>query len=139
MPATLGQCGRLEVFSNDYDTPDGTCLRDHIHVSDLIAAHVDALEHLRRGGKSGIFNCGYGKGYSVLDVIRAVERASGTALPVTYGPRREGDPAAIVAGASRVREVLGWQPRYDNLDLIVKTALNWERTLDQRNTTGRQV
>jgi UDP-glucose 4-epimerase len=77
-------------------------------------------------------------GYSVVDVIRAVERASGAALPVTYGPRREGDPAAIVAGAGRVREVLGWQPRYDNLDLIVKTALNWERKLAQRNATGRQ-
>ena len=92
------------------DTPDGTCLRDYIHVSDLIAAHVDALTHLRSGGESGIFNCGYGKGYSVLEVIKAVERVNGAALPVTYGPRRAGDPAAIVAGADRVRQVLGWQP-----------------------------
>jgi len=100
------------------------------------AAHVDALEHLRRGGESGIFNCGYGKGYSVLDVIRAVERVNGAALPVTYGPRRAGDPAAIVAGAPRVREVLGWQPKHENLDFIVQTALDWERKLALRNTGG---
>lgn len=133
----LGQRDQLEVFGTDYDTPDGTCLRDYIHVSDLIAAHVDALEHLRKGGASGIFNCGYGKGYSVLDVIKAVERVNGAALPVKYGPRRPGDPPAIVAGARRVREVLGWQPKHENLDFIVETALNWERKLAQRNTTGR--
>jgi len=131
--AALGQRGHIEVYGTDYATPDGTCLRDYIHVSDLIAAHVDALSHLRRGGEGGIFNCGYGKGYSVLEVLRAVERVNGAALPVTYGPRREGDPAAIVAGAERVREVLGWQPRYENLDFIVETALNWERKLAQRN------
>jgi UDP-glucose 4-epimerase len=134
--AALGQRERLEVFGTDYDTPDGTCLRDYIHVSDLIAAHVDALAYLRKGGGSGIFNCGYGKGYSVLEVIKAVERVSGAALPVIYGPRRAGDPAAIVAGATRVREVLGWQPQYENLDFIVETAMNWERKLAQRNATG---
>ena len=104
----LGQRNELEVFGTDYPTPDGTCLRDYIHVSDLISAHVDALAHLRRGGESGIFNCGYGKGYSVLDVIKAVERVNGAALPVRYGPRRDGDPVAIVAGADRVRSILGW-------------------------------
>jgi UDP-glucose 4-epimerase len=129
----LGQRGHLEVYGTDYPTPDGTCLRDYIHVSDLIAAHVDALSHLRRGGESGIFNCGYGKGYSVREVIEAVERVNGAALPVTYGPRRAGDPAAIVAGATRVREILGWQPKYENLDFIVETALNWERKLALRN------
>ena len=129
----LGQRDSLEVYGTDYATPDGTCLRDYIHVSDLISAHVDALSHLRRGGESGIFNCGYGKGYSVLEVIKAVERVNGAALPVKYGPRREGDPAAIVAGADRVRSVLGWQPRHENLDFIVETALNWERKLAQRN------
>lgn len=129
----LGQRGELEVYGTDYDTPDGTCLRDYIHVSDLILAHVDALGHLRRGGESGIFNCGYGKGYSVLDVIKAVERVNGAALPVKYGPRREGDPDAIVAGAERVRSILGWQPKHENLDFIVETALNWERKLAQRN------
>jgi UDP-glucose 4-epimerase len=131
--AALGQRDSLEVYGTDYGTPDGTCLRDYIHVSDLIAAHVDALAHLRKGGESGIFNCGYGKGYSVLEVLKAVERVNGACLPVKYGPRREGDPAAIVAGAERVRTVLGWQPRYDNLDFIVETALEWERKLAQRN------
>ncbi len=131
--AALGQRDHLEVFGTDYPTPDGTCLRDYIHVSDLIGAHVDALSHLRRGGESGTFNCGYGKGYSVREVIGAVERVNGASLPVTYGPRRAGDPAAIVAGATRIREVLGWQPRYENLDFIVETALNWERKLAQRN------
>lgn len=131
--AALGQRDSLEVYGTDYATPDGTCLRDYIHVSDLIAAHVDALTHLRKGGESGIFNCGYGKGYSVLDVIKSVERVNGAALPVKFGPRRAGDPAAIVAGAERVRQVLGWQPRYDNLDLIVETALGWERKLARRN------
>jgi UDP-glucose 4-epimerase len=132
----LGQRGELEVFGTDYDTPDGTCLRDYIHVSDLIAAHVDALEHLRRGGDSGIFNCGYGKGYSVLEVIKAVERVNGAPLPVKYGPRRAGDPVAIVAGADRVREVLGWQPKHENLDFIVETAFNWEKKLAQRNASA---
>ena len=129
----LGQRGELEVFGTDYDTPDGTCLRDYIHVSDLIAAHADALAHLRKGGASGIFNCGYGKGYSVLDVIKAVERVNGAALPVKYAGRREGDPAAIVAGAERVRSILGWEPKHENLDFIVESALNWERKLAQRN------
>ena len=129
----LGQRGELEVFGTDYDTPDGTCLRDYIHVSDLIAAHADALAHLRRGGDSGIFNCGYGTGASVLDVIKAVERVNGAALPVKYIGRREGDPVAIVAGADRVRSVLGWKPRHENLDFIVESALSWERKLAQRN------
>jgi UDP-glucose 4-epimerase len=131
--AALGQRPSIEVYGTDYDTPDGTCQRDYIHVSDLIAAHVDALSHLRRGGESGIFNCGYGKGYSVLEVLKAVERANGAPLPVAYGPRRAGDPAAIVAGAQRVRDVLGWRPRYADLDFIVETALNWERKLATRN------
>jgi UDP-glucose 4-epimerase len=131
--AALGQRPSIEIYGTDYDTPDGTCLRDYIHVSDLIAAHVDALSHLRRGGESGIFNCGYGKGYSVREVLQAVERVNGAPLAVTYGPRREGDPAAIVAGAERVRQVLGWQPRHADLDFIVETALNWERKLATRN------
>jgi UDP-glucose 4-epimerase len=131
----LGQREKLEVYGTDYATPDGTCLRDYIHVSDLAQAHVDALAHLRKGGESGIFNCGYGKGYSVLEVIKAVERVNGAPLPVAYAPRRAGDPAAIVAGADRVREVLGWQPKYENLDFIVETALAWERKLAQRNSS----
>jgi UDP-glucose 4-epimerase len=129
----LGQRDHMEVFGNDYATPDGTCLRDYIHVSDLIAAHVDALSYLRKGGDSGIFNCGYGKGYSVKEVIRALEKANGAPINVKMAARRAGDPAAIVAGAERVRSVLGWQPSHDNLDEIVASALDWERKLAQRN------
>jgi UDP-glucose 4-epimerase len=129
----LGQRGQMDVFGTDYDTPDGTCVRDYIHVSDLIAAHMDALAHLRRGGKSGIYNCGYGKGYSVLEVIKAVEKAYGAPVNAQLGPRRAGDPAGIVAGAQKVRDELGWQPRYDDLDFIVKSALDWERHLMRRN------
>jgi UDP-glucose 4-epimerase len=129
----LGQRKGMDVFGTDYDTPDGTCVRDYIHVSDLISAHMDALAHLRRGGQSGIFNCGYGKGYSVLEVIKAVERAHGAPIAHTLGPRRPGDPAGIVAGADQVRKVLGWEPKYDDLDFIVQTALDWERHLARRN------
>lgn len=129
----LGQRKEMQLFGTDYATPDGTCLRDYIHVSDLIAAHMDALRHLQRGGESGIFNCGYGKGFSVLDVIRAVEKAHGAPINVVYGPRRAGDPAAIVAGADRAREVLGWSPRHDDLNTIVSSALAWEQHLARRN------
>ncbi len=129
----LGQRSHMDVFGTDYATPDGTCLRDYIHVSDLIAAHVDALGYLRKGGQSGIFNCGYGKGYSVLEVIKAVEKVHGAALTVNRVARRPGDPAAIVAGAERVRSILGWQPKYEDLDFIVASALEWERRLASRN------
>jgi UDP-glucose 4-epimerase len=129
----LGQRPSMDVFGTDYDTPDGTCLRDYIHISDLISAHMDALSHLRLGGESGIFNCGYGRGYSVLEVIRAVEKAYGGPIKANRVPRRAGDPAAIVAGADRVREVLGWKPRYEDLDIIVSSALAWEKHLIRRN------
>jgi UDP-glucose 4-epimerase len=129
----LGQRASMDVFGTDYDTPDGTCLRDYIHVSDLISAHMDALAHLRKDGESGIFNCGYGKGYSVLEVINAVEKAYGGPVNKNLVPRRAGDPTAIVAGATRVREVLGWQPKYANLDFIVASALAWEKHLERRN------
>jgi UDP-glucose 4-epimerase len=129
----LGQRPYMEVFGTDYDTPDGTCIRDYIHVSDLIAAHFDALTHLRDGGGSGIFNCGYGRGYSVLEVVKAVERMAGKPLNVRYAPRRAGDPARIVAGAERARSTLGWTPRHDDLDEIVASALSWEEKLLRRN------
>lgn len=129
----LGQRGGMEVFGTDYDTPDGTCLRDYIHVSDLIGAHMDALSHLKRGGQSGIFNCGYGTGYSVLEVIKSVERVHGSKLNVKYGPRRAGDPAGIVAGADKAREILGWKPKYADLDYIVDSAIRWEQHLMRRN------
>jgi UDP-glucose 4-epimerase len=129
----LGQRPSMDVFGTDYDTPDGTCLRDYIHISDLIAAHMDALSHLRRCGESGIFNCGYGQGYSVLEVIRAVEKAHGRPIKANLVPRRAGDPTAIVAGADRVRSILGWTPKYQDLDIIVSSALAWEKHLIRRN------
>jgi UDP-glucose 4-epimerase len=132
----LGSRAELEVFGTDYDTPDGTCIRDYIHVSDLVTAHLDALKHLRNGGESGVFNCGYGTGYSVLEVIRAVERAVGGKLDVKLAGRRAGDPAAIVAGAEKVRRVLGWRPRHQDLDDIVASALAWERHLQRRNSAA---
>ncbi len=129
----LGQRPFMDVFGTDYDTPDGTCLRDYIHVSDLISAHMDALSHLRRGGESGIFNCGYGKGYSVLEMIRAVEKAHGGPIKANRVARRAGDPAAIVAGADRVKAILGWKPKFNDLDTIVASALAWENHLLRRN------
>lgn len=129
----LGQRASMDVFGTDYPTPDGTCLRDYIHVSDLISAHMDALAHLHRGGESGIFNCGYSKGYSVLEVIKAVEKAAGKPVQHKLVPRRAGDPAAIVAGADRARDILGWKPKHADLDVIVASALAWEQHLEKRN------
>jgi UDP-glucose 4-epimerase len=128
----LGLRGKLDVFGTDYATPDGTCVRDYIHVSDLVRAHADALRYLRSGAPSLTLNCGYGHGYSVLEVIDAVKRASGVDFKVEMAPRRAGDPASIVAASDRVRAELGWQPRYDDLATIVSHALAWERQLMQR-------
>lgn len=125
----LGKRERLSVFGTDYPTPDGTCIRDYIHVSDLAEAHVLALERLADGGGSAAYNCGYGTGYSVLEVLRAVEAASGRPLNFHYAARRPGDPAIVVADASRIRRDLGWQPRLDRLDAIVKSSLAWEHRL----------
>jgi UDP-glucose 4-epimerase len=125
----LGKRSGMEVFGTDYDTPDGTCVRDYIHVTDLVRAHVAALGHLRRGGVSDVFNCGYSQGYSVLQVIDAVKRVSGRSLNVNLSPRRPGDPPMIVAASDKVRKALGWKPEYDNLDLIVRHALTWEDAL----------
>ena len=125
----LGLRPQVEVFGTDYDTPDGTCVRDYIHVIDLVRAHFDALAHLRRAGSSDTFNCGYGHGYSVLDVIGAVKRASGRDFAVRLSARRPGDPAAIVADARRIRAQLNWTPQLDDLDQIVAHALAWERKL----------
>jgi UDP-glucose 4-epimerase len=125
----LGLRPQIDVFGTDYDTPDSTCVRDYIHVNDLVRAHFDALAHLRRGGASDTFNCGYGHGYSVLDVIGAVKRASGRDFAVRLSARRPGDPASIVADAARIRAQLNWTPQFDNLDTIVAHALAWERKL----------
>ena len=129
----LGKRAGMDVFGTDYDTPDGTCVRDYIHVKDLARAHVAALEHLQRGGKSEIFNCGYGKGYSVLQVIDAVRRVSKRAVDAKLAPRRPGDPASIVASSDKIRAQLGWKPQHDDLDLIVEHALAWEAHLAKRN------
>jgi UDP-glucose 4-epimerase len=128
----LGRRSSMQVFGTDYATPDGTCIRDYIHVSDLISAHLDALKHLRGGGASTTMNCGYGRGFSVLEVIAAVKRVSKIDFPVGLGPRRAGDPAQIVAASDRIRALLGWTPRYDDLDVIVEHALAWERELGRR-------
>jgi UDP-glucose 4-epimerase len=121
-----GKRNRMSVFGTDYPTPDGTCIRDYIHVTDLVAAHLAALRHLRAGGENLVLNCGYGRGYSVLEVIEAVKRVSGKDFPVELAPRRPGDPAAIVARADRIRERLGWRPQLDDLATIVAHALAWE-------------
>jgi UDP-glucose 4-epimerase len=123
-------CGKREaltIFGTDYNTPDGTGVRDYIHVEDLARAHLDALAWLRDGGSSEVLNCGYGHGYSVREVVQAVERATGEPLPVREDARRPGDPPTLVANASRIRELLGWTPRLDDLDQIVATSLAWER------------
>jgi UDP-glucose 4-epimerase len=125
----LGLRPRIEVFGTDYPTADGTCIRDYIHVADLVRAHSSALAHLRGGGVSATFNCGYGHGASVLEVVDAVKRISGCDIAVTLSARRPGDPAAIVADGARIRRELGWVPQYDNLDTIVGHALAWERRL----------
>lgn len=130
----LGKRPKLDVFGTDYPTPDGTCVRDYIHVSDLARAHTAALAHLRRGGASATFNCGYGHGASVFDVLAAVRRACGHDFPVDVAGRREGDPAALVADARRIRGVLDWRPQYDDLDTIVGHALAWEKRLPGRRT-----
>jgi UDP-glucose 4-epimerase len=128
----LGIRPKLDVFGDDYPTPDGTCIRDYIHVSDLVRAHADALHYLRSGAPSLTLNCGYGHGFSVLDVIDAVKRVSGVDFKVDIAPRRPGDPAQIVAQSERVRDKLGWQPRYDDVSTIVRDALDWERELMKR-------
>jgi UDP-glucose 4-epimerase len=128
----LGRHSALDVFGEDYPTPDGTCVRDYIQVTDLIDAHLAALAYLRSGGASLVCNCGYGRGYSVRQVVEVVKRVSGVDFKVNNAPRRAGDPAAIVARADLVRRELGWRPRRDDLDAIVKQALDWERRLHNR-------
>jgi UDP-glucose 4-epimerase len=125
----LGRHKNMDVFGLDYPTRDGSCLRDYIQVSDLIDAHMAALKHLRAGGDSRTFNCGYGRGYSVLEVVDVVKRVSGVDFKVNLAGRRAGDPAAIIAKADRIRSELGWRPQRDDLADIVKQALDWERRL----------
>jgi UDP-glucose 4-epimerase len=125
----LGLRPKMQVFGTDYPTQDGTCIRDYIHVCDLVRAHSDALAYLRGGGASATLNCGYGRGFSVLDVIDTVKRVSGVDFRVETTARRPGDPAQIVAKSDRIRAVLGWQPQLDDLTTIARHALDWERKL----------
>ena len=134
--AALGLRPRLEVFGTDYPTPDGTCIRDYIHVSDLVRAHSDALRYLRAGAPSLTLNCGYGHGFSVFEVIEAVKHAAGVDFKVDIGPRRAGDPSRIVAATAQIRALLGWQPRYDDLSTIVAHALAWEHALVARRAAA---
>ena len=127
--AAAGRRDSVAIFGTDYPTPDGTGVRDYIHVEDLAAAHLDALTYLRGGGASATLNVGYGHGYSVRQVLAAVERVTGKRLTVHEGPRRPGDPPALVARAERIRTELNWQPRLDDLDEIVRTAYAWEQRL----------
>ncbi|MCP5346868.1 MAG: UDP-glucose 4-epimerase GalE [Gammaproteobacteria bacterium] len=125
----LGKREKLLVFGTDYPTADGTGIRDYIHVSDLAAAHLSALDYLREGGRSTTLNCGYGHGYSVREVIDAVERCHGSSLNVEYTKRRAGDPATLVSSVEKIHKTLDWIPRYDDLDTIVRTSLEWEKKL----------
>jgi UDP-glucose 4-epimerase len=127
--AALGRRAGLSIFGTDYPTPDGTGVRDYIHVEDLAAAHLSALAYLRRDGQSVTLNCGYGRGYSVREVIAMVERAAGTRLTIREEPRRAGDPPMLIARADKVRSLLGWTPRFDDLETIVTSSLGWERRL----------
>jgi UDP-glucose 4-epimerase len=128
--AALKRKPEMRIFGTDFPTPDGTGIRDYIHVEDLAAAHLDALRYLEQGGESQILNCGYGQGYSVRQVIERVKAISGVDFPVIESDRRPGDPACVMACAEQIRKVLGWQPKYNDLDQIVYTTLAWEKRKD---------
>jgi UDP-glucose 4-epimerase len=127
----------VEIFGTDYDTPDGTCIRDYIHVEDLAAAHLKALDYLDAGEPSTIINCGYGHGYSVRQVLDTVQKINGTEFPIQESSRRPGDPAQLIADNQKIRNLLQWKPRYDSLEVICETALNWERNGNQSVSATR--
>ena len=120
---------KLQIFGADYPTPDGTAIRDYVHVSDLASAHLRALERVRAGASSATLNCGYGRGYSIYEVMEAFERVTGAPLPHEIATRRPGDPAQLIADNAAIRTLLDWRPRYDDIDFIVETAIEWERRL----------
>lgn len=132
----LGVRRGMQIYGTDYDTQDGTCIRDYIHVEDLARAHVQALDYLRVGGETVILNCGYGHGYSVKEVVDSVRRVSGTTFKAVPAPPRPGDVPKLVARNERIRQVLGWKPEYDDLDTIVTHALVWERKWQRTQRTG---
>lgn len=127
--AALGRRDALHIFGTDYDTPDGTCIRDYIHVADLATAHVLSLKHLESGNVSGIFNCGYGHGYSVREIAAAVKRASGVDFPVIESGRRAGDPPALISNPARIRSTMHWEPAHDDITAIALSAYTWEKGL----------
>jgi UDP-glucose 4-epimerase len=127
--AALGRREALHIFGTDYDTPDGTCIRDYIHVADLAGAHVLSLGHLEAGNPSGVFNCGYGHGYSVREIARAVQRVSGVDFPVVESGRRAGDPPALISDPARIRAAMNWTPAHDDIDVIALSAYAWESRL----------
>lgn len=129
----LGMRSHIDVFGEDYPTSDGTCIRDYIHVADLAAAHTAALRYLRAGGESLVANCGYGHGFSVRQVLKAVERVAGHGFDIRTAPRRPGDPASVVSDPALIKATLGWTPAHDDLDTIVGHALGWEARLRERN------
>jgi UDP-glucose 4-epimerase len=135
--AACGIREKVTVYGTDYPTADGTCVRDYIHVEDLARAHVDALRYLEKGGASETFNCGYGRGFSVREVLRMVEKVSAVKLRIEDGPRRAGDTAELVAEAGKIRKVLGWKPEYDDLEVICSSAYRWEAKL--RESPGQQA
>jgi UDP-glucose 4-epimerase len=125
----LGKYGCLEIYGNDYDTDDGTCIRDYIHVEDLSQAHILALDYLVDGGKNSIFNCGYGHGYSVLEVINKTKEVINIDFPTKFKERRKGDPPVLIADPEKIRKILNFKPQYDDLEFIIRTAGNWEKKL----------
>jgi len=132
LKTALGIYPVLQVFGTDYPTADGTCIRDYIHVSDLAQAHLDALRYLSAGHASSVFNCGYGHGFTVNDVVAMAKQVSGVDFPVEQVGRREGDPAELIAGCDKIRQQLAWQPRFDDLETILSTAWEWEKKLVAR-------
>ena len=128
MKVALGQTDKFTLFGQDYKTPDGTCIRDYIHVLDLASAHIKAIEYLKKENKSNYFNIGTGKGYSNKEVLEMVKKVSGVDFKVEMGPRRPGDPDMVYADNSKARKILGWEPKYSDLETIIKTAWNWHKT-----------
>jgi UDP-glucose 4-epimerase len=127
--AACGVRSKVEILGTDYSTPDGTGIRDYIHVEDLARAHLDAIAYLDQGGASQVLNCGYGHGFSVREVLAVVKKVSGVDFPIVESPRRPGDSPAVVSQAARIGKVLGWKPQYDDLEIICRTAFEWEKKL----------
>jgi UDP-glucose 4-epimerase len=134
LKTALGEFPELKIFGNDYNTPDGTAIRDYIHIDDLSDAHLLALDYLKKNHKSKIFNCGYGKGYSVLDVVKGVKDITRIDFKIENSKRREGDPPILVADSRLIQETLNWKPKYNDLHYIIKTAWEWEKKLKKQRT-----